>query len=94
MNSALRTMYAEYGVGTGTCERCCNIRKHPTQANSFICMAYGYAEGQNCVWDLKSIGCGLRNKPFLAISPKRRPLVELTTPRKKSTKDDNQESLF
>lgn len=90
-----RAVYSEYGMGSGhTCQRCCNLRKHPTQSSSFICMAYGYKEGVNCTWDLYTNSCGLYNKPFLALRPARRPLVELVTPKEKPKEDTEQESLF
>lgn len=96
-NDRYRAMHQEYGhSGGGTCGNCCNYQKHPTIPSEFYCVAFGFAEKINCIWSGSAFACGLLNKPFLALRPQRKPLVELVAPRsrEKDTADPAQFSLF
>lgn len=93
-NTKVRAMYDEYGMGCGTCRRCCNLQFSPKGKTSLICIAYGYREDVNCTWEEDNIACGLFNKPFLALVPAHRPLVDLLPPPRKTDDSDDQISFF
>lgn len=91
-----RAMQTEYGMGnTAKCKGCCNLHYAPDKKSVRACIAFGYREDMNCDWDEDFAPCGLYNKPFMALRPTRRPLVEVYGPKKKApTEDPMQESLF
>lgn len=78
----IRKMWKKYGMGEeGKCSDCCNLHYHPDYAHeegctTYACVAYGVAKGKDCTWDPNEISCKLYNRPFLAIRPALRPLVE------------------
>lgn len=92
-NAKTRTMQNEYGMGEGTCRRCCNLQYPPDSRTTRICIAYGYREDVNCTWEEDSMACGLYNVPFLALRPARRPMVEMVAPKAKPVEDDSVEQL-
>lgn len=91
-----RTMQNEYGIGDhASCKGCCNLQYKPGQRAVRICIAYGYRADVNCDWEEDAKSCGLYNRPFLALHPPRRPLVEVYGPKQKAPAEDPmQESLF
>lgn len=72
-------MHAEYGLSSaGRCAECCNFvhgRYHDRCYNK--CVAYGLSHSEATDWRAKYLACGLFNRPFDQIRPKRRPLVEV-----------------
>lgn len=74
-------MYAEYGLSTcGRCGDCCNFvsgRYHDRYYSK--CVAYGLTHSEATDWRAKYLACGLFNKPFDQLKPKRRPLIETIT---------------
>lgn len=74
-----RLMTKEYGSNpTVRCRDCCNCQKQPGKANLRYCVAFGLTTEYDCTWNPDRIGgCGLYNRPFKAVRPRRVPLVEV-----------------
>lgn len=92
-----KVMYTNYGYGNSfSCGKCCNFQKHPTITGKHICIAFGCVDNFDCVWSEDTYSCGLYNKPFLGLSPSRRPIIELVGPKQriKNQKDPAQLELF
>lgn len=83
-------MYAEYGPSTcGRCGDWCNFtrgRYHDRYLSK--CIAYGLTHSEATDWRAKYLACGLFNKPFDQLSPKRRPLIE--TIKRSAVERDNE----
>lgn len=95
MNKKNRLMMKEYGIGSGQCGHCCNCHFSEKSRNQHICIAYGEVEGEDCTWDIYSMACGLFNKPFLGLKPKRMPLAEFHKHRQETAEEDSSQiSLF
>lgn len=92
-NARTRAMQNEYGIGNGTCKRCCNLQFAPGSTADFICIAYGQVHGLNCSWSEDFSACGLFNRPFHALRPSRRPLAELSAPGSRSSQPDASEQI-
>lgn len=74
-------MHQKYGLSTcGRCGDCCNFlhgRYHDRYLSK--CAAYGLTHSEATDWRAKYLACGLFNKPFDQLQPKRRPLIETIT---------------
>jgi hypothetical protein len=83
-------MRKEYGDNFAhQCLNCCNLQKHPYIRAAYHCVAFGLSDNYNCIWEPSELACGIFNKPFLALTPKRRPLVEVYGPQKREVVDDH-----
>ena len=74
-------MHGEYGLSTcGHCRDCCNF-VHGRYHDHYLskCVAYGLTHSEATDWRAKYLACGLFNKPFDQLKPKRRPLIETIT---------------
>ena len=73
-------MHAEYGLSTaGRCYECCNFVKGKYHGRTLSkCIAYGLTHSEATDWAGKHLACGLFGKPFDELSPKRRPLIEVS----------------
>lgn len=93
-----RLMAKEYGRNfIAHCRTCCNCQKHPENPRAHCCIAFGVMPGVDCTWDPdRPGGCGLYNRPFKALRPRRAPLVEVYGPRDRGVEgqDAEQISLF
>jgi hypothetical protein len=95
----VRSMQNVYGYPSSevsSCHQCCNCQPYPNKNNQYCCIAYGITNHVNCDWNPYQIGCGLHNKPFYGMTPKRRPLVEIVAPKRRieMRDDDNQITMF
>lgn len=98
---AQAAMYEHYGYApSGYCKQCCNLHYVPDmKTKDRSCIAYGYKEDADCIWDPDACACGLFNTPFSSLQPARIPLVEVTSgrvrgARQENFEDDGQTSLF
>ena len=96
MPDRFRAMQDTYGMNEARhCRDCCNCHPIPGEKNDLYCIAYGWAPQCNCKWDASAYACGLFNRPFFGLTPERKPLVELFSPKQKNTDDvDSQTSFF
>lgn len=97
---AQTAMYEHYGnAPSGYCKQCCNLHFAPVEnTKDRICIAFGYREDTDCIWDPEACACGIFNTPFSSLRPARVPLVEVVFSRGKSSgqedEDDGQVCLF
>lgn len=78
-----KQMQKEYGLcslNTSNCTRycsaCCNFQSSAALPGQKVCIAYGDNGKTESIWDPTCVACGLYNRPFRSLRPKRRSILE------------------
>lgn len=86
--AAMHKEYSYYTSGSKTCCGCCNYQKSPLHENVMCCIAFGVDERYNYSWSPSSTACGIYNKPYVTLRPKRRQLIEMIVSKKPVVSDN------
>lgn len=78
------------------CQTCCNYQSSAILPNQKVCIAYGDNGKAESIWDPSSFACGLYNRPFRALRPRRRSILETKSSASSAQLDGDEDviSLF
>lgn len=79
-----KIMQKEYGLCSLSnsqniryCRTCCNYQTSAVLPEKKVCIAHGDNGKTESIWDPSCVACGLYNRPFRGLRPRRRAILDV-----------------